>query len=175
MIRPSRLATVPGSLTERTRPMQEPLRSAVPHLRPGHGEQLSPLERFVLSKVDGRRSVADLAGLVEICWEEALAIVLSLLERGVVRIEGSRKPPPRRPISGVRARVSVEPAQDEIALCDDDLEEILDELLASDDPADADVFAAETVAGTMRALTPEQAERLVAAVRADLPTRPGRR
>jgi DNA-binding Lrp family transcriptional regulator len=172
MIRPSRLATVSGSLTESTRPMQDPLRSAVPHVRAGHGEELSTLERFVLSKVNGRRSVVDLAGLVEISCEEALAIVLSLLERGVVRIEGARKPPPRRPISGVRARVSVEPGDEEITLGDDDVEEIVDALLASDDPADADVFAADTVAGTMRALTHEEAERLVALAGGARPTKP---
>jgi hypothetical protein len=138
--------------------MRDQLRAAVPRLIAGHGADLSTLERFVLTKVDGRRSVTDVAGIVEISVDEALAIVLSLLERRAVRLEAGPNGAERRTTSGVRLRAQETPFEDQIVtLDDDDFEEVFDEVTLSDDPADAAVFSAPTVAGTMRALTIDEA------------------
>ncbi len=143
--------------------MRDQLRAAVPRPIAGHGADLSTLERFVLTKIDGRRSVTDVAGLVSITVDEALAIVLSLVERRAARIDGAPSKPQRRTSSGFRRRAEVAgPVEDDVVtLGDDDFEEVFDEATLSDDPAHASVFAAETVAGTMRAITVEEAERAV--------------
>lgn len=48
---------------------------------------LAPLERFVLSRIDGNRSVADVAGLVMISSQEALHIVIRLHSLGAVSFD----------------------------------------------------------------------------------------
>lgn len=142
--------------------MRAQLRAAVPRVIAGHGADISTLERFVLTKVDGRRTVTDVAGIVEISVDEALAIVMSLVERRAVRLEGGAKAAQRRTTSGVRLRTPATPVEDQIVtLDDDDFEEIFDEASLSDDPADAAVFTAPTVAGSMRALTPDEARNAV--------------
>lgn len=153
--------------------MREQLRAAVPRLIAGHGADLSTLERFVLTKVDGRRSVSDVAGIVSIGVDEALAIVMSLVERRAVRLQSGPKAAERRTTSGLRLRTSEPPAEDGfVTLDDDDFEEVFDEVELSDDPADAAVFSAPTVAGTMRAVTLDESRN--AAARAGIP-RPTKR
>ena len=48
---------------------------------------LAPLEKFVLSRIDGVRTVADVAGLVMISAQEALHIVLRLHSLGAVTLD----------------------------------------------------------------------------------------
>jgi hypothetical protein len=154
--------------------MRDQLRAAVPRLLAGHGADLSTLERFVLTKVDGRRSVSDVAGIVSIGVDEALAIVMSLVERRAVRLESGPKQPQRRTSSGVRARTSEPPLEEQYVTLDDgDFEEIFDEVALSDDPADAAVFTAPTVAGTMRALTLDEAHAAIGLAPLPPPARNG--
>jgi hypothetical protein len=48
---------------------------------------LAPLEKFVLSRIDGIRTVAHVAGLVMISAQEALHIVLRLHSLGAVMLD----------------------------------------------------------------------------------------
>jgi hypothetical protein len=52
---------------------------------------LPPLERFVLSRVDGRRSVSDIAGLVTLSPPEVLRVVMRLHVLGAITFAGERE------------------------------------------------------------------------------------
>lgn len=125
---PSRSPAPPPSQEARTVPIASQIRAAIPRPIFGHGVAVSPLERFVLSKVDGRRSVHDLAVLVSLAPAEVAALFLSLSGRGAVRLEGAP-----RASSSVRLRAPSEPAAAsgrEIVeeLSDGDLEEVFEHL-----------------------------------------------
>jgi hypothetical protein len=140
--------------------VSDAVRGAVPHLVPDHHVELSDVERTILSKVDGRRAVRDVALMVSFSLVEVVAMFLDLAGRGVVRLEGVQ-PPDRRGASGVRPMPS-RADETTITIDEDDFDEI-----EFDDPA----HLVPTVAGQMRAITPEQAQR-VAQPRPTLPTIP---
>lgn len=155
-IAPTRTPTQPASQEARTVPIAAQVRAAVPRPVFGHAATLSQLERFVLAKVDARRTVTDIAVLVSLSPAEVAAVCLSLAGRGAVRLDGAL-----RAASGTRLRAPSEPAPASLGevveeLSDGDLEEVFDTSHA-DDPANAAVFHTKTVAGTMPALRAEQA------------------
>ncbi len=104
---------VPGRALER-------LGDVVPEPLPVDDGAISPLERFVLARVDGRRRVRDVAGLVELSVAEVAAVLMSLGKRAAVRLPEDG---PRRTTSGVRPRVRAEAV---VTLAGDDLEELVE-------------------------------------------------
>lgn len=56
---------------------------SVPRPRGSRRAPLGPLEQLVMQRVDGRRSLADIAGLLELSSREILALVLRLEELGL--------------------------------------------------------------------------------------------
>jgi hypothetical protein len=157
-IAPTRTPASATSQEARTVPIAAQVRAAVPRPVFGHAAPLSQLERFVLSKVDARRTVTDIAILVSLAPAEVAALFLSLSGRGAVRLDGAP-----RAASSTRLRAPGEPGAasgGEVVeeLSDGDLEEVFDTSHADyvDDPHAAS-FRAPTVAGSMPAITEAQA------------------
>ncbi len=86
-----------------TTPILEQVRLRIPRLIVGHVLALSPLERFVLSKVDGELDIEHLAEGIALSIDEVIAIFLGLSARGAVRLDTPR-PTERRTTSQVRTR-----------------------------------------------------------------------
>lgn len=102
-------------------------RLRVPRLIVGHLLALSPLERFVLSKVDGDLDVEHVAEGIALSIDEVVAIFLGLSARGAVRLDVPR-PTERRSTSFIRTRVHRPDVEEDVVQLDDgDLVEIAPE------------------------------------------------
>lgn len=62
------------------------LSTCVPRRRHAGGAPLGPLEAFVFSRVDGRRSIADLAVLVGLSPRELFHVISRLVDLRVVEV-----------------------------------------------------------------------------------------
>jgi len=65
---------------------EQSLATCVPRRRHSGGTPLGPLEGFVFSRVDGRRSIADLAVLVGLSAREVFHVVSRLVDLRVVEV-----------------------------------------------------------------------------------------
>jgi hypothetical protein len=64
----------------------------VPVRRPeAEGAQLGQLESMLLARVDGKRSIGDIGGLLELTIAEASLIVRRLVELEIVTIEPAKE------------------------------------------------------------------------------------
>ena len=102
-----------------TVPILEEARARIPRLVLGSKVELSPIERRIVSKIDGEQNVDELAASLGSTSDEVLAVLLGLSGRGGVRLD---PPSPaardRRSGSGVRERSA---GEDEFTLDDGDL------------------------------------------------------
>lgn len=111
----------------RTVPILAEARARIPRLNVGHFLALSPLERFVLSKVDGDLDIERLAEGIALSTDEVVAIFLSLSVRGAVRLDVPR-PTERRSTSFIRTRAQRPEGEDDILQLDEsDLVEVAPE------------------------------------------------
>jgi hypothetical protein len=82
----ARLAKVPAMQDRATPLVSTNPETCVPSQR-RTTTPLAPLEKFVLSRIDGHRSIADVAGLVMLSSQEALHVVLRLHSLGAVAFD----------------------------------------------------------------------------------------